>query len=129
MSVKSAIDMVLGERCVDALVRYLAAYKVVEMNYGLFDKLARARDFRDFSGAVYDAMRVKDRVLMRLVEGVERGEYEVFGEVKDVKRAFDIGSECISKVLDIANKSGDVRQVGAIIASLALAYEGIRSRR
>lgn len=129
MSVKSVVEVILGERCIDALVRYLAAYKVVEMNYGLFDKLARARDPRDFSNALYEAMRVKDRVLMKLNEGVKRGEYEVLGEVRDVKLAFDVGSNCISKVLDLASKSGDIRHVGAVIASLALAYEGVKSRR
>ena len=43
------VEKLLSEPCVDAYIRYLGAFKVVESDYGLFDKLARPRDFDDFA--------------------------------------------------------------------------------
>ena len=121
------VEKLLSEPCVDAYVRYLGAFKVVESDYGLFDKLARPRDFEDFAKTVYDSVRVQERVLRRLQEGMSRGDYEVIGEVRDVDRAFRVGKECLSKIIELAKDHP--RLVGSIIASLALAYEGVRLRR
>ncbi len=126
-NIDSLVDSLLSEPCVDAYIRYLGAFKVVESDYGLFDKLARPRDLGDFAKTVYDSVRVQERVLKRLQEGVSDGRYEVVGEVRDLDRVFRIGKECLSKVIDLAK--GNPRFVGSIIASLALAYEGVRARR
>jgi hypothetical protein len=121
------LDLILSERCVDTYIRYLGAFKVVESDYGLFDKLARPRDIEDFTITVYSSIRVQERVLKRLQEGLEKGDYEVIGDVKDVNSAFRIGKECLSKVIELAKDNP--RFVGSIIASLALAYEGVKSKR
>ena len=120
------VEKLLKEPCVDAYVRYLGAFKVVESDYGLFDKLARPRDLEDFTRTIYDSVRVQERVLKRLQEGVSEGVFEVFGDVKDIDRAFRVGKECISKIIELAKDKP--RFVGSIIASLALAYEGVRIR-
>jgi hypothetical protein len=123
---KVNLDTILSEPCVDTYIRYLAAFKVVESDYGLFDKLARPRDIEDFTSTVYSSIRVQERVLKRLQEGLKRGEYEVLGEIKDVDKTFRIGKECVLKIIELAKD--DPRFVGSIIASLALAYEGIKSK-
>jgi hypothetical protein len=121
------VEKLLSEPCVDAYVRYLGAFKVVESDYGLFDKLARPRDFDDFARTVYESVRVQERVLRRLQEGLSQREYELVVEVKDVDKFFRVGKECLSKIIDLAKDNP--RLVGSVIASLALAYEGIRPRR
>ncbi|MEM0460418.1 MAG: hypothetical protein QXZ31_11165 [Thermofilaceae archaeon] len=113
----------------DAIVRYLAAYRVIEGNLGLFDKLARCRDISDFMAAIYDGVRVKDRVLEKLVDGVKKNEIEVvfqYKEPEELVRVFDFGQEQLSTLLELASE--DPRIVGTLIASLALAYGGIRVR-
>lgn len=120
------IETVLKEQCIETYVRYLGAFKVVESDYGLFDKLARPRDFEDFTRAVYESVRVQDRVLKKLKEGVSKGDYNIVGEVEDVERAFRVGKNCLSKIIELAKDNP--RLVGNIIASLALAYDGIRAR-
>lgn len=121
------LEAILSDQCVSAYVRYLGAFKVVESDYGLFDKIARPRDVEDFVLTIYNSVRVQDRVLRRLQDGLQRGEFEVVGEVKDVERAFRVGKECLARVIDMAK--GDPRFVGGLIASLALAYDGVRSKR
>jgi hypothetical protein len=127
LSEPKLVEKLLSEPYVDAYVRYLGAFKVVESDYGLFDKLARPRDFDDFARTVYESVRVQERVLRRLQEGMSRGEYELAVEVKDVDKFFRVGKECLSKIIDLAK--GNPRLVGSVIASLALAYEGVRPRR
>jgi hypothetical protein len=124
---KSLLEKIFSEESVDAYIRYLGAFKVVEADYGLFDKLARPRDIEDFTLSVYNSIRVQERVLKRLQEGLEKGEYEVIGDVRDVSRAFRIGKECVSKIIELAKDNP--RFVGSIIASLALAYEGVKPKR
>jgi hypothetical protein len=124
---KSLLEKIFSEESVDAYIRYLGAFKVVEADYGLFDKLARPRDIEDFTLTVYNSIRVQERVLKRLQEGLEKGEYEVIGDVRDVSRAFRIGKECVSKIIELAKDNP--RFVGSIIASLALAYEGVKPKR
>ncbi|MCX8171386.1 MAG: hypothetical protein N3E47_05385 [Candidatus Bathyarchaeota archaeon] len=124
---KSLIEAILSEPCVDAYIRYLGAFKVVESDYGLFDKLARPRDIEDFTLTVYSSVRVQERVLKRLQEGIQSGDFEVIGNVGDVGRAFRIGKDCLSKVIELARHNP--RFVGSVIASLALAYEGVKSKR
>jgi hypothetical protein len=121
------LNTILSESCVDTYVRYLAAFKVVESDYGLFDKLARPRDIEDFTSIVYYSIRVQERVLKKLQEGLKKGDYEVLGEIKDIDKAFRIGKECVSKIIELAKDNPQF--VGSIIASFALAYEGIRSKR
>jgi hypothetical protein len=121
------LEVILSEQCVDTYVRYLGAFKIVEADYGLFDKLARPRDIEDFTSTIYSSIRVQERVLKRLQEGLERGEYEVVGDVRDVNRVFRIGKECVLKIIELAKDNP--RFVGSIIASLALAYEGVKSKR
>jgi len=123
----SLINKILSEQCVDAYVRYLGVFKVVEGDFGLFDKLARSRDIEDFSRAVYESVRVQERVLRRLQEGLSTGRLEVIGEVKDVDRAFRVGKECLSRIIELAKENP--RFMGSIIASLSLAYEGVKERR
>ncbi len=118
------LEAVTANRCVDAYVRYLAAYKVIESNYGLFDKLARPRDIEDFSKAVYESIRVLDRVMSRLKEGLSRGDYKLTIQVDDVDRFFRVGKDCINEILKLAKYNP--RLVGSVIASLALAFEGIQ---
>lgn len=127
MGMSGSIEVILGDECVEAYVRYLGAFRVVESDYGLFDKLARPRDFEDFARVIYESMRVQDRVLEKLKEGVSKGDYEVAGEVRDVERAFHIGKNCLLKVIEFAKDNP--RLIGSIIASLALAYDGIRVKR
>jgi len=127
LSEPEIIEKLLSEPCVDVYIRYLGAFKVVESDYGLFDKLARPRDFEDFTKTVYESIRVQERVLRRLQEGVSGEDYEMIGEIKDIDRVFRVGKECLLKIIKLAKDNP--RLVGSIIASLALAYEGIRSRR
>ncbi|MEM2341859.1 MAG: hypothetical protein QXX94_04860 [Candidatus Bathyarchaeia archaeon] len=126
MSRENLLEIILSEPCIDTYIRYLGAFKVVESDYGLFDKLARPRDIEDFTLTVYSSIRVQERVLKKLQDGLQRGDLEVIGEVKDVNKAFRIGKECLSKIIEIAKSNP--RFIGSIIASLALAYEGIKSK-
>ena len=121
------LNIILSEPCVDTYVRYLAAFKVVESDYGLFDKLARPRDIEDFTSIVYYSIRVQERVLKKLQEGLKKGDYEVLGEIKDVDKVFRVGKECVSKIIELAKDNPQF--VGSIIASFAIAYEGIKSKR
>lgn len=121
------LEMILSEQCVDTYIRYLGAFKVIESDYGLFDKLARPRDIEDFALTVYNSVRVQERVLKKLQEGLQSGEIEIVSEVRDVSRAFRVGKECLSKIIELARHNP--RFVGSIIASLALAYEGVKFRR
>lgn len=121
----------MSDECVEAYVRYLGAFKIVESDYGLFDKLARPRDFEEFVRVVYESVRVQDRVLERLREGVSGGEFEIVGYeagrgAEDVERIFRIGKTCLLRIIELAR--GNPRLVGSLIASLALAYEGIKVR-
>ncbi|MEM4489205.1 MAG: hypothetical protein QXK88_10525 [Desulfurococcaceae archaeon] len=125
-SKENLLETILSERCVDTYIRYLGAFRVIEADYGLFDKLARPRDIEDFALTVYNSVRVQERVLKRLQEGLQRGEIEIIGEVKDVSKVFRIGKECLSRIIELAKHNP--RFVGSIIASLALAYEGVKSK-
>jgi len=122
----SFVEKILSERCVDVYVRYLGALKVTESDYGLFDKLARPRNVEDFIRALYESVRMQERVLRRLREGISQGRYEVIGEVKDVDKTFRISKDCLLKIIELAKNHP--RIVGGVIASLALAYEGIKIR-
>ena len=112
---------------VDSLVRYLAAYKVIEGNYELFDKLARCRDVEDFIKTVYEGVRVKDRVLNKLYEGIESGKYKVAIEGRVTRelldKLFSVTKSDLEEVFKLAK--ANPRLIGSIIASYALSYEGI----
>jgi len=118
------IEKILENDAIESYIRYLAAFKVIESDYGLFDKLARPRDINDLSRVIYESIRVQDRVLKKLAEGVEKGIYEIISEVKNIDATFRVGKECLKQVIEIAEENP--RLVGSLIASLALAYEGIK---
>jgi predicted metal-dependent phosphoesterase TrpH len=110
----------------DAFMRYLAAYKVIEQNLSLFDKMARCRDAGDFILAVYESIRVKDRILDRLVEEVKDGRIGVVFEYKsadELKKIFSVGQDHIEKLVELARE--DPRVVGSFISASALAYAGL----
>ena len=112
---------------VDSLVRYLAAYKVIEGNYELFDKLARCRNVEDLVRTIYEGVRVKDRVLDKLYDGVKSGEYKVAVEGKVTRelidKLFSVTKSDLEEVFKLAK--ANPRLVGSIIASFALSYEGV----
>ncbi len=115
------------KRARERFVRYLAAYKVVEANLALFDKMARCRDISELLSAIYEGVRVKDRVLARLEDGVKRGEYKITFECKDVKGTFSVGHDDVEKLIDLARC--DPKLVGTVLATLALAYGGVQPTR
>ena len=135
MGEKVSLSEILGNSSVEKLVRYLGTYRVVEGDLGLFDKLARVRDIRAFVTTINEALRVKDRVLSKLIEGFEKKEYEVPALVEEkapnikefVKRSLDVGEGDIKKIFELAER--DPNLVAVTISALALAYSGVRSRR
>ncbi|RLE88071.1 MAG: hypothetical protein DRJ67_03090 [Thermoprotei archaeon] len=114
-------------RARERYVRYLAAYKVVEQNLSLFDKMARSRDTSDLISAIYESMRVKDRVLASLEEGIRRGDYKLAFECDNVRAAFSVGHDDIEKILELARE--DPKITGVVLATLALAYGGVQPVR
>lgn len=121
------LEELLNDDCVNRFIRYLEAYRRIESNYGLFDKLARPRDFEDFARAIYECVRVEDRVLRRLNEGLKGGQFTLtVGEVEDLRRMFSPGKECVSALL--AKAKDNPRLVGAVLASLALSSQLIQER-
>ncbi len=124
MSAQDILNSLLEDKEVSAFVRYLAAYKVVEGNLGLFDKLAKARKIEEFAQAVYEALRVKERVLKELEEGVQRGDYKItIPDVTNIRDFFNVSDSVVKKILDLGNENTTL--VGSVISSRALAYEGI----
>jgi hypothetical protein len=131
---KGLLEKLLNEeeykRAREFIVRYLAAYKVVEQNLSLFDKLARCRDVGEFIAALYEGMRVKDRVLDRLVDEVTAGNIGVVFEYKDpseLKRVFNVGHDQIERIVELAKD--DPKLVGSLLSALALAYGGLYMKR
>lgn len=130
------MDSVLNNECVKNMYRYLAAYKVVEGDYGLFDKLSRIREIKDFLEAINVAMRVKDRVISKLIKGANKdyevirvtkeGKTEVITSEEEIRKIYDVGSHCIDEILKLAEK--DPKLLGLILSSLALAYGGVREK-
>jgi len=124
VSAQDILNSLLEDKEVSAFVRYLAAYKVVEGNLGLFDKLAKARKIEEFAQAVYEALRVKERVLKELEEGVQRGDYKItIPDVTNIRDFFNVSDSVVKKILDLGNENTTL--VGSVISSRALAYEGI----
>lgn len=120
-------ELLSREKVLNRWTRYLAAYRVVEGNLALFDKLARCRDFREFEAAVYEALRVRDRVRQRLRERVERREVDIGNLTPE---QFTVDDRDLKAVLNLAIKSPQApRAVGALIASFGLAYGGVREVR
>jgi len=113
------------KRARERYVRYLAAYKVVEGNLALFDKMARCRDLSEFLTAVYESTRVKDRVLRKLEEGVREGDYKITFEIEGpISSVFNVGQDDLEKLISLAKDNP--RIVGSFLATLALAYGGIQ---
>lgn len=120
-------ELLSKEDILNEWMRYLAAYRVIEGNLALFDKLARCRDFREFEIAVYEALRVKDRVKQKLRENVENQKIKLYGLQPE---HFDVGKEALKSIMELATRNPQApRAVGALIASLGLAYGGIREVR
>ena len=118
-------ELLSKERVLNGWTRYLAAYRVVEGNLALFDKLARCRDFKEFEAAVYEALRVKDRVRQKLRERLERGEISIAGNLS--LDQFSVDDRDLRAIIELATKTAQApRAVGALIASFGLAYGGIR---
>jgi len=131
---RSLLERLLNEeeykRAREFMVRYLAAYKVIEQNLSLFDKLARCRDVGEFIAALYEGLRVKDRVLNRLVDEVAAGNIGVVFEYKDpseLKRTFNVGHDHIERLVELAKD--DPKLVGALLSALALAYGGLYEKK
>jgi len=121
-------ELLSKEDILNEWMRYLAAYRIIEGNLALFDKLARCRDFREFEIAVYEALRVKDRVKQKLKENVENQKIELYGGLEP--EHFDVGKEALKSIMELATRNPQApRAVGALIASLGLAYGGIREVR
>lgn len=117
-------ELLSEEQILNRWTRYLAAYRVVEGNLALFDKLARCRDFSEFETAVYEALRVKDRVRRRLQEKVERKEVDLGSLAPD---QFTVDDSDLKVLMGFATRSSKApKAVGALIASFGLAYGGIR---
>jgi len=117
-------ELLSKEGILSEWMRYLAAYRVIEGNLALFDKLARCRDFREFEMAIYEALRVKDRVKQKLRENVENQKIELYGLQPE---HFDVGKEALKSIMELATRNPQApRAVGALIASLGLAYGGIK---
>ncbi|MCS7098702.1 MAG: hypothetical protein NZ922_06965 [Candidatus Methanomethyliaceae archaeon] len=123
----------IEDEYIDIYIRYLGALKIIESDYGLFDKLARPRDLGDFVRTIYSSIRVQERVLKKLEEGLNK-DYELaeelnkfIKELKSIDEAFRVNEECVSRIIEIAKENP--RFVGSIIASLALAYEGIKEKK
>jgi len=117
-------ELLSKEQVLNRWMRYLAAYRIIEGNLALFDKLARCRDFREFEGALYDALRVKDRVRQKLGERVERKEITISNLTPE---QFSVDDRDLREIVELASRNPQApRAVGALIASFALAYGGIR---
>lgn len=124
-----SVEDILSERCVEKYVRYLGAFRVIESDYGLFDKLARPRDLEDFARVLYESMRVQERVLKKLEDGIFRKDYELvegMGGI-EIDALFRVGKDCLARIIELAKENP--RLVGSIIASLALAYDGVREKK
>ncbi len=131
MSPKEVLEKLLTDeeyrRARERYVRYLAAYKIIEMNLSLFDKMARCRDVKELLTAMYESVRVKDRVLRRLEEGTRQGEFRITFECEDIRGTFNVGEDDLEKLMKLARE--DPKTVGVVIATLALAYGGIQPAR
>ncbi len=120
--VRSALES--QRRVLDRWTRYLAAYKVIEGNLALFDKLARCRDFKEFEDAIYEAVRLKDKIKRRLEEDVANNRIIIYGEL--TPNDFLVDDRDIADLMSLA--TGDLhapRIIGSLIASFALAYGGL----
>jgi len=108
---------------------YLAAYKAIEGNLALFDKLARCRDLKEFQDAIYEAARVKDRVLEKLKEMARE---RATSKVPDVEAfasqfagIFSLSDKDLEELMMLATKSEAApRAVGSLVASFALLHRG-----
>lgn len=121
------LEELIDDECFNRFIRYLEAYRRIESNYGLFDKLARPRDIEDFARAIYECMRVEDRVLRRLSEGLKSGDFILtIGKVEDIRKMFNVGKECVSALL--VRAKDNPRLVGTVLASLALSSQLIQEK-
>lgn len=120
-------ELLSNEHVVSRWAMYLAAYRVIEGNLALFDKLARCRDLKEFEIAMYEALRVKDRVKQKLRERVEKKELDIGNLTPD---QFTVDDRDLRALMVLATKDPQApRAVGALIASFGLAYGAIREVR
>ena len=125
------IKELLDAKMLERWARYLAAYRAFEGNLALFDKLARCRDLREFEDAIYEAARVRDRVLEKLKDlarEVLRKKSEMSNE--DVERfaeqfaeIFVVSDADLKDLVEFATKNENApRMVGSLTASFALLH-------
>lgn len=111
----------LANRVLDSWTNYLAAYRVIEGNLALFDKLARCRDFREFEDAIYETARVKARVMEKLKDGIRRREITISRKLEE----FDVDEEDLKALMELATVSEQApRVIGSLVASFALLHKG-----
>lgn len=80
------------------MANFLAWYLYLESDYGVIDKLARARTDKDIVDALYAALRVKDRLKKRAKEerkvSEERFEEKVIPSQAVIDSVLKYASEC-----------------------------------
>lgn len=102
---------IVSDLKVRVVANFLAWYVELESDYGVVDKLARARSDRDIIDALYAALRVKERLKKRVRE--ERN----IPEEKFEERVIP-GQSAIDQVFKYASECPHV--VGGVLAILAL---------
>ncbi|MEM4469138.1 MAG: hypothetical protein QXS32_08750 [Candidatus Nezhaarchaeales archaeon] len=124
MNEEFRIKEFLGDEDVNAIVRYLAAYREVEGDLGALDELRRVHDFEGFVSVMSKIIRVKNRVISRLMSEAEKYEIVVEG---DVKKLFEVSETNLKKVYGYATTNA--RLTGKLLASLAFASMIVRRRK
>jgi len=80
------------------VANFLAWYLELEGDYGVIDKLARARSDKDIVDAIYAALRVKERLKKRAKEerkiSEERFEEKIIPGQVALDQVFKYASEC-----------------------------------
>ena len=118
-------ELLAKEHILNKWTRYLAAYRIMEGNLALFDKLARCRDFKEFEIALYEALRVKDRVRRKLSENLKSNKIKLYSGL--APEQFNVDENDVKILMELATKNPQApRAVGSLIASFGLAYGGIQ---
>jgi len=105
-----AIDLALNDK-IKVVANFLAWYLELENDYGVIDKLSRARNDKDVMDCLYVALRVKDR-LKRIAQERRKVPENVFEE-KVIPRP-----TVIEEILKYASECPQI--VGGVLAILAL---------
>ncbi len=117
-------ELLARRRTLNGWMRYLAAYKIIEGNLALFDKLARCRSLREFQDALYEASRVKEKVQNKMKEGLSQRKIGL-AEGLSVDD-FIIGEGELREIMELATTNPEApRMIGSLIASFGLVYGGV----